>query len=139
MPQSLSSTVAGREGALSETLRSKTWGYGKTYTNTFVLIGATADADMTAIVAIIAIPHELPNSLRKVTDMAEGAGEGGYQQINKTLNAGAFSEYLTAQQAHLPSLPNVERLSERVVRVLGFNPGKVILISFVLHQVQSVV
>ena len=52
-------------------------------------------------------------------------GEGGYLQINKALNADAFDEYLSTQQARLPSLPDVERLSPLVTRVLGFNPGKV--------------
>ncbi len=52
-------------------------------------------------------------------------GEGGYRQINKTLNVCVFEDYLSAQQAHLPKLGDVEQLSPRVVRVLGQNPGKV--------------
>ncbi len=52
-------------------------------------------------------------------------GEGGYLQINKSLNADAFDEYLSTQQARLPFLPDVGRISPLVTRVLGFNPGKV--------------
>lgn len=52
-------------------------------------------------------------------------GEGGYRQINKTLNVCAFEEYLSKQQARLPKLENVEQISPRVIRVLGQNAGKV--------------
>ena len=52
--------------------------------------------------------------------------EGGYRQINKTLNACAFEEYLSTQQKCLPRLENVEQISPRVTRVLGQNAGKVI-------------
>ena len=52
-------------------------------------------------------------------------GEGGYLQINKSLNADAFDEYLSAQQSRLPFLPDIGRISPLVTRVLGFNPGKV--------------
>lgn len=52
-------------------------------------------------------------------------GEGGYQQINKTLNVCAFNDYLTTQQSRLPKLLDVEQLSPRVLRVLGQNAGKV--------------
>nr|UWK21942.1 metallo-beta-lactamase domain protein [Trichoderma calamagrostidis] len=51
-------------------------------------------------------------------------GEGGYRQINKSLIACAFDEYLTAQQSRLPNLLDVEQLSPRVIRVLGQNAGK---------------
>ena len=52
-------------------------------------------------------------------------GEGGYRQINKTLNACAFEEYLSTQQKRLPKLQDVEHVSPRVIRVLGQNAGKV--------------
>lgn len=52
-------------------------------------------------------------------------GAGGYRQINKTLNACAFEDYLSSQQKHLPNLEEVERLSPRVIRLLGQNAGKV--------------
>jgi hypothetical protein len=52
-------------------------------------------------------------------------GEGGYKQINKTLNACAFDDYLSAQTAGLPELKDTEQLSRRVIRILGQNPGKV--------------
>ncbi|KAL8765938.1 MAG: hypothetical protein Q9209_007135 [Squamulea sp. 1 TL-2023] len=55
--------------------------------------------------------------------MAKG-GEGGYRQINKNFNACAFDDYLSSQTSHLPSLPNTERISPNVIRVLGGNPGK---------------
>jgi hypothetical protein len=53
-------------------------------------------------------------------------GEGGYRQINKTLNACAFDDYLSMQQARLPKLADVEQLSPRVIRILGQNAGKVL-------------
>jgi len=52
-------------------------------------------------------------------------GQGGYRQINKTLNACAFEDYLSTQQARLPKLGDVEQLSPRVIRLLGQNAGKV--------------
>ncbi|KAI4244696.1 MAG: hypothetical protein L6R40_002900 [Gallowayella cf. fulva] len=55
--------------------------------------------------------------------MAKG-GEGGYRQINKNFNVCAFDDYLASQTSHLPSLPNTERISPNVIRVLGGNPGK---------------
>ena len=54
-------------------------------------------------------------------------GQGGYRQINKTLNICAFEDYLSTQQAYLPKLENVEQLSPRVIRVLGQNAGKVFM------------
>ncbi|KAI9819843.1 MAG: hypothetical protein M1827_006412 [Pycnora praestabilis] len=47
-----------------------------------------------------------------------------YRQINASLNACAFEDYLSTQEAKLPRLPNVERITPRVIRVLGGNPGK---------------
>ncbi|KAH8726148.1 metallo-beta-lactamase superfamily protein [Phaeosphaeriaceae sp. PMI808] len=54
-------------------------------------------------------------------------GEGGYRQINKTLNVCAFDNYLVTQHSRLPKLLDVEQLSSRVIRVLGQNAGKVCL------------
>jgi hypothetical protein len=52
-------------------------------------------------------------------------GEGGYKQINETLNVCAFEDYLETQLAQLPKLADVQQLSPRVIRILGQNPGKV--------------
>lgn len=52
-------------------------------------------------------------------------GEGGYRQINKTLDICAFDDYLATQQSRLPKLLDVEQISPRVIRVLGQNAGKV--------------
>jgi hypothetical protein len=56
--------------------------------------------------------------------------EGGYRQINKSLNIYAFDDYLKGQTARLPHLESVEQLTPRVLRILGQNPGKVNAISF---------
>ena len=55
-------------------------------------------------------------------------GEGGYRQINKTLNVCAFEDYLATQQSRLPKLADVVQLTPRVLRVLGQNAGKVIIV-----------
>lgn len=52
-------------------------------------------------------------------------GVDGYKQIDKALNVDAFEDYLEAQLRHIPDISSVEKLSPRVVRVLGQNPGKV--------------
>jgi len=54
-------------------------------------------------------------------------GKGGYKQINKALDIGAFEDYLDGQQAVLPTLQDVEQVSPRVIRILGQNPGKACL------------
>jgi hypothetical protein len=56
--------------------------------------------------------------------------KGGYRQINKTLNVGAFEDYLATQQARIPKLDDVTKLSPRVLRVLGQNPGRVNIFAF---------
>ncbi|KAK8015948.1 metallo-beta-lactamase superfamily protein [Apiospora marii] len=50
--------------------------------------------------------------------------EGGYQQINKTLNVSPFQEYLDGQLRSLPRLADMQQISPRVIRILGQNPGK---------------
>ena len=52
-------------------------------------------------------------------------GQGGYRQINKTLNVDAFKDYLDSQQTHIPKMDDVTNLSPRVIRILGQNPGRV--------------
>lgn len=34
-----------------------------------------------------------------------------------------WQDYLAGQEAHLPHLPDLEKLTDRVVRILGGNPG----------------
>ncbi|KAE8355248.1 hypothetical protein BDV28DRAFT_146332 [Aspergillus coremiiformis] len=46
-------------------------------------------------------------------------GEGGYQQINKSLNVGAFDDYLNMQQSLLPKLVDVTQFTPRVLPVLA--------------------
>ncbi|KAJ9605945.1 hypothetical protein H2200_009794 [Cladophialophora chaetospira] len=50
--------------------------------------------------------------------------KGGYRQINKALNICAFEDYLKVQTASLPRIADVEKLTGRVLRILGQNPGK---------------
>ena len=50
--------------------------------------------------------------------------KGGYKQINKSLNICAFEDYLKGQTANLEPIPDVEQVTERVIRVRGQNPGK---------------
>lgn len=57
--------------------------------------------------------------------MSSTENQGGYRQINKTLNICAFEDYLETQQAHLPKLADVEQCSPRVIRILGQNAGQV--------------
>ncbi|PTB35064.1 uncharacterized protein TrAFT101_006403 [Trichoderma asperellum] len=49
--------------------------------------------------------------------------KGGYMQINKALDLSSFQDYLEAQLSHLPAIADVERISPRVIRVLGQNAG----------------
>ncbi|RMZ73868.1 Beta-lactamase 2 [Pyrenophora seminiperda CCB06] len=50
--------------------------------------------------------------------------KGGYRQINKSLNICAFDDYLKGQTAGLKPIPNVQQVTQRVLRVRGQNPGK---------------
>ena len=45
--------------------------------------------------------------------------KGGYKQINKSLNICAFEDYLKGQTANLEPIPDVEQVTERVIRVRG--------------------
>ena len=47
------------------------------------------------------------------------------RSINKNLNLYAFEDYLNAQAKSLPELPDVKQISDRVLRLLGGNPGVV--------------
>jgi hypothetical protein len=62
---------------------------------------------------------------KKFGNSAKMVGQGGYQQINKTLNICAFEDYLDKQLKRLPKLEDVQQISPRVIRILGQNPGKV--------------
>lgn len=42
---------------------------------------------------------------------------------NTALNECVWKEYLSTQESKLPPLPEVEDLTDRVVRVTGGNPG----------------
>jgi hypothetical protein len=78
-----------------------------------------------------------PTMTAKTPDTEEENGKkrkGGYMQINKSLNIGAFEDYLEAQLSHLPAIADVERISPRVIRVLGQNAGKVIVVLFLFFQ-----
>ena len=54
--------------------------------------------------------------------------KGGYRQINKTLNICAFEDFLEVQHSRLPEIADVEQISPRVIRVLGQNAGKVLVL-----------
>lgn len=55
---------------------------------------------------------------------SDSEDKGGYRQINKALNICAFEDYLNGQTASLQPIPDVEQVTERVLRVRGQNPGK---------------
>ncbi len=69
---------------------------------------------------IIMPPEIRPETRPEAKSEARKHGEkGGYRQINKALNICAFDDYLESQTANLPSIPDVEQLTPRVLRVLG--------------------
>lgn len=62
------------------------------------------------------LPHTTGQSFLD-TCLPKMGDKGGYRQINKALNICAFEDYLNGQIASLPSLPNVEQVTDRVLRV----------------------
>lgn len=56
------------------------------------------------------------------------------QKINDTFDECFWGEYLESQGSRLPQLPDVERITPRVVRVLAGNPGGV---SPLLYKINS--
>lgn len=67
----------------------------------------------------------MPKLNRTISSQCNKTDEkGGYRQINKALNICAFEDYLNGQTASLQPIPDVEQVTERVLRVRGHNPGK---------------
>lgn len=54
------------------------------------------------------------------------------QKINDTFDECFWGEYLESQGSRLPSLPDTERITPRVVRVLAGNPGGVSLLLYTI-------
>lgn len=72
----------------------------------------------------IAVTHMAHQALA-IEEIPLKKHKGGYMQINKALDLSSFQDYLEAQLSHLPAIADVERISPRVIRVLGQNAGMV--------------
>ncbi len=48
----------------------------------------------------------------------------GLKHVDVKATARVFSDYLAAQRGRIPPLPPVGDLTERVIRILGGNPGE---------------
>ena len=49
------------------------------------------------------------------------------RDISQSINSHTWKEYLAVQNTYLPEIPEVEQVSERVIRIQAGNPGEVSL------------
>lgn len=47
------------------------------------------------------------------------------RDISQAINPQVWGDYLAAQTACMPGIPDVQRVSSRVIRIQGGNPGEV--------------